>query len=243
MPIKLDAATTTMVDIFITEQGNVLLRWSILRQLASPRYSVPYASGRQRVMHLRIVIAPVSEDHRLLSSKEPIQHLMIRYLGRREVHRLDDALEIRCHLSLHPEIPLIPFLRGAHLRIPLAVSVLGTLQAMRIRAVSAVRKGQPVEQVAEVFGLNKRTVFRWVALFLTGGQKALQAKPIPGRPPKLNAQQLAWLAQALRKHPEQYEFPFALWTLAMVRDLIARRFAQEVSLCLGTSPCGLVPFG
>ncbi|WP_158603403.1 helix-turn-helix domain-containing protein [Acidithiobacillus sulfuriphilus] len=114
---------------------------------------------------------------------------------------------------------------------------------MRIRAVSAVRKGQPVEQVAEVFGLNKRTVFRWVALFLTGGQKALQAKPIPGRPPKLNAQQLAWLAQALRKHPEQYEFPFALWTLAMVRDLIARRFAQEVSLCLGTSPCGLVPFG
>ena len=67
----------------------------------------------------------------------------------------------------------------------------GTLQAMRIRAVSAVRKGQPVGQVAEVFGLNKRTVFRWVALFLTGGQKALQAKPIPGRPPKLNAQQLA----------------------------------------------------
>ncbi len=67
-------------------------------------------------------------------------------------------------------------------------------------------------------------------MFLAGGQKALQAKPIPGRPPKLNAQQLAWLAQALRKHPEQYEFPFALWTLALVRDLIVRRFAQEVSL-------------
>ncbi|WP_437558116.1 helix-turn-helix domain-containing protein [Acidithiobacillus sulfuriphilus] len=41
---------------------------------------------------------------------------------------------------------------------------------MRIRAVSAVRKGQSVEQIAQVFGLNKRTVFRWVSLFPAGGQ-------------------------------------------------------------------------
>ena len=66
------------------------------------------------------------------------------------------------------------------------------LQTLRTQAVKAVRNGQTVQSVADAYGLNIRTVFRWLAAFASGGQRALQAKPIPGRPSKLSGEQLSW---------------------------------------------------
>lgn len=56
-----------------------------------------------------------------------------------------------------------------------------TLQAMRQQAVKAVREGQTVQSVAAAFGVNPRSVFRWLADFANGGQNALLAKPIPSQ--------------------------------------------------------------
>lgn len=56
------------------------------------------------------------------------------------------------------------------------------LQTLRQRAVAAVGQGCSVAQVAVAYGLNRRTVFRWVADFRRGGPQALLAKPVPGRP-------------------------------------------------------------
>ncbi|MBW1720277.1 MAG: winged helix-turn-helix domain-containing protein, partial [Deltaproteobacteria bacterium] len=59
---------------------------------------------------------------------------------------------------------------------------------------------------------------------------ALKAKPAPGRPPKLNAVQMQWFANAIReKDPRQLSFYFAFWTLAMVRELIRRKFDVHLS--------------
>lgn len=105
-----------------------------------------------------------------------------------------------------------------------------SLQTMRNQAVKAVRNGQTAQSVADAYGLNIRTVFRWLAAYASGGQKALQAKPIPGRPSKLTGEQMSWLAGAVRSHtPQQYKFEFALWTLGLISDLIVRRFAVSLS--------------
>ena len=105
-----------------------------------------------------------------------------------------------------------------------------SLQTLRNQAVKAVRNGQTVHSVAQAYGLNIRTVFRWLAAFASGGQKALQAKPIPGRPTKLSAEQLSWLVGAIRSHtPQQYQFEFALWTLRLIGELIRRRFDVQLS--------------
>jgi transposase len=61
------------------------------------------------------------------------------------------------------------------------------LQVLRQRAVQAVQEGCEVASVAAAFGLNVRTVFRWVAAYTQGGPGALLAKPIPGRPRKNGA--------------------------------------------------------
>jgi transposase len=59
-----------------------------------------------------------------------------------------------------------------------------TLQVMRQQAVKAVRHGETADSVSKAMGVNIRTVFRWLADFSVGGQSALLAKPIPGRPTK-----------------------------------------------------------
>jgi hypothetical protein len=41
--------------------------------------------------------------------------------------------------------------------------------------VKAVRSGQDVQSVANAYGVNIRSVFRWLADFANGGQNALMA--------------------------------------------------------------------
>ncbi len=101
---------------------------------------------------------------------------------------------------------------------------------MRMQAIKAVREGQTVKSVAAAFGLNERTVFRWLAAFVSGGQKALTAKPIPGRPPLLSHEQMAWVAKTVRdKTPQQLRFEFGLWTIKLIRHLIERELGGKLS--------------
>ncbi len=106
-----------------------------------------------------------------------------------------------------------------------------TLQVMRQQAVKAVREGQPVASVAAAFGLSVRTIFSWLAKFAEGGQNALLAKSISGRPPKISAEQLRWIARAVRDHsPQQFKFEFGLWTLSLIGELIKREFGKSLAL-------------
>lgn len=64
--------------------------------------------------------------------------------------------------------------------------------------IKAVREGQAVASVAAAYGLNVTTVFRWLIKFADGGQNTLLAKSIPGRSPKVSAEDLPWIAQAVK---------------------------------------------
>lgn len=106
-----------------------------------------------------------------------------------------------------------------------------TLQVMRQQAVKAVREGQTVQSVAAALGVNQRSVFRWLASFADGGQNALLAKPIPGRPSKITPEQMAWVARAVRDHtPQQFKFEFGLWTVSLIRHLIHRQFGTKLAV-------------
>jgi hypothetical protein len=92
-----------------------------------------------------------------------------------------------------------------------------TLQVIRQQAVKAVREGQSVANVAAAYGLSIRTIFSWLAKFADGGQNALLAKPISDHPPKISADEMRWIAQAVRDNsPQQFKFEFGLWPLSLI---------------------------
>ena len=105
-----------------------------------------------------------------------------------------------------------------------------TLEALRIRAVDQVGEGAHPEDVAAALGLHRKTVYGWLAKYREGGKDALKAQPVPGRPTKLNGQQLSRLyALIAGQDPRQMQFEFALWTREMIREVIRREFGVALS--------------
>jgi len=105
-----------------------------------------------------------------------------------------------------------------------------TLTELRKRGVAAVQSGESPPLVAAALGVNPRTLFRWLSLYRRGGWHQLDARKRGGRPPKLDGGALRWIYNTLaNKNPLQLQFPFALWTAAMVQTLIAQRYKVKLS--------------
>jgi transposase len=106
-----------------------------------------------------------------------------------------------------------------------------TLEAMRERAVRSVQDGESPEVVARVLSINRSTIFGWLAKYRRGGWGALKAKPLFGRPAKLDGRKLKWIYDTVtQKNPLQLKFAFALWTREMVATLIKDKFNVSLSL-------------
>jgi len=104
------------------------------------------------------------------------------------------------------------------------------LEDMRRRAVMSVQEGQSPEIVGKAFGLNRTTVYDWLAQYRRGDWGALKAKPLAGRPPKLNGKQMKWIYDTVtQKNPLQMKFSFALWTRAMVARLIKDKYGIRLA--------------
>jgi transposase len=99
--------------------------------------------------------------------------------------------------------------------------------ALRQRGVKAVLGGMTQTQAAEVFGVTRQAVGKWVKAWRRGGYCALRACK---RGPKSGGSRFkGWQAAAIcnsirDRHPEQLKLPFALWTSEAVRLLIRRKY-------------------
>jgi transposase len=105
-----------------------------------------------------------------------------------------------------------------------------TLEEIRIRAVQQVEAGRSPEAVIAALGFTRPRIYEWLAAYREGGLEALRAKPIAGRPRKLDGKALAWVYRTVTmKNPLQLKFEFALWTRDMIRALIRERFGVRLS--------------
>jgi len=103
---------------------------------------------------------------------------------------------------------------------------------LRHKAVKGVMDGRKQVEVAEVLGVTRHAVGKWVKMFRLGGEEALKAKR-RGRPKGglLLSWQAAQIAKTVVDHnPEQLRLPFYLWTREAVAQLIEQRFGIRLSV-------------
>src|SRR5919204_1227569 len=105
-----------------------------------------------------------------------------------------------------------------------------TLEQLRIRAVRQIEQGAHPADIAQALGMTRAAVYAWLAKYREGGMEALKAKPVPGRPPTLSGAQLQRVyTLVVGNDPRQLRFAVALWTRAMVRELLRREFGVRLS--------------
>jgi transposase len=94
------------------------------------------------------------------------------------------------------------------------------MEARRMRAADLFAKGVSQADIGRELEVSHQTVSDWHEKWALGGKRALKRTGQPGRPPKVNEDDLAKVARALEKGPKANGFPTELWTLARVADVI-----------------------
>jgi transposase len=108
-----------------------------------------------------------------------------------------------------------------------------TQEAIRLMAVERLLEGEDVASVMASYGLCRTTAYKWLAKVRGRGRgkRALAARKGTGRPPKLTAIQKRQVFRWINgKNPLQYGFDFGLWTRAIVRELIIKKFGVPLSI-------------
>lgn len=103
----------------------------------------------------------------------------------------------------------------------------GDLERRRRRAVELLRQGRAPREVAEMVGVDRRSVYRWQAQVSQGGVRALRAKKASGRPPRLSEEQRREFETILLAGAQAWGFVSDLWTCPRMASVIEQRFGVK----------------
>jgi len=108
------------------------------------------------------------------------------------------------------------------------------VEQLRHQAVRLARGGETNTAIAEILGVNRRTVGVWLQRYAAGGRAALRAKR---RGRKVGEQRTLTPGQELEvqrllldKPPDQLRLTFALWSRQAVRELLRVRFGVAMPI-------------
>ena len=98
----------------------------------------------------------------------------------------------------------------------------------RAHALLLLTEGHAVVAVARLFETAPHRVRVWRSRFLASGRHGLADELRPGRPPKLDAVALAFLAEALEASPPTYGLPVTIWSIRDLREVLAQHLGVRV---------------
>jgi transposase len=100
----------------------------------------------------------------------------------------------------------------------------------RLHAVLLVAQGVSCTKAASLLGDSPRTVQYWVNQFEEEGFAGLADADRPGRPKKLNEQQLEQLAQVIRGSPKDVEMGTNIWDGKTLSAFIKRQYGIDLGV-------------
>jgi len=103
----------------------------------------------------------------------------------------------------------------------------------RLHGVLLVAQGMSCRQVSELLGDAPRTVAYWVRRFERDGLTGLTEEERPGRPRRLNEEQIQGIDLALRRQPTDFGLVGNLWDGKTLSEYVKRKW----NVSLGTRQC------
>lgn len=100
---------------------------------------------------------------------------------------------------------------------------------LRVRAVEAVERGLAVGQVADTFGIDRTTLFRWVTRYCEGGLNGLERRQVSGRPRLLEDLDKEALWRIVLKPATAFGFETDLWTIGRLHRVVQEEYATTIS--------------
>jgi transposase len=100
---------------------------------------------------------------------------------------------------------------------------------LRVRAVDAVRRGRPMSDIADAYGMNRSTIYRWLKRFEDAGEDGLQRRPTSGRPRKLEELTEEELREIVLQPASHFGYESDLWTVGRLHIVIEEQYRVCVS--------------
>lgn len=117
-------------------------------------------------------------------------------------------------------------------------------QDLRLRVVTCVDEGEQPQEVARLFDISERSVWRWLAAWRRAGVTGLSDRPRSGRPPKLTCRQAQQVLRWLERDPRNFGFATERWTAMRVARVIEQRLGVRMNgryLCAWLRRRGITP--
>jgi transposase len=100
---------------------------------------------------------------------------------------------------------------------------------IRAGAVEAVSRGLPVGNVADAYGIDRTTLFRWVTRYDENGMDGLKRKKGSGRPRLLENLNKEALWKIVLKPATDFGFETDFWTIGRLRRIVQEQYAVTIS--------------
>ena len=100
----------------------------------------------------------------------------------------------------------------------------------RLHGVLLVAHGLSCPQVGDLLGDSPRTVVNWVQRFESHGLAGLSEGERPGRPRRLNEEQLTRVEAALRDSPGKFDLPTEMWDGPTLSEFLRRELGVSLKV-------------
>lgn len=104
------------------------------------------------------------------------------------------------------------------------------LETLRLRTIEAYRHGHSINEIADVIGVHRGSVSRWITKWHRDGKSALLARPVSGRPRKLDwDKHRRAIVGVVKKSALKFGFETSLWTCARLKTVLASEIGVRIS--------------
>lgn len=130
----------------------------------------------------------------------------------------------------NPELTLTHAAAKKEKLLALAEEIPGAWIGVKIAALLLVLEGQRPGWIAEVLGLTRMSLNRWIHGVNREGLEALKPKARPGRPPRIDRQVRQRLEQHLEQSPQEFGLNRARWDGPTLATHLKRQFGINLKV-------------